>query len=314
MDSQQQLTNVETVEIEEPSDRVQVLNDEKTCITRKHLYIIVGVLLVAAIALIGTLLGFTAAQNEDDVNQESLQLGVSSTFPVFDNNNDGFIDHNEMSNWMSVQLATCKQNCNGHNGCDKSCGTGTTGGGSGDPNGTVPSTMEVNNMISPCDFDGNGKLSKHEVQACVIQDWLAQGSNTGQADRARSQAWAARSQGQQNKLQEDCPVPEEEGFPGDGGNGKGAACKNKAGLWCFKHFGCQNPKKCAKYYVEEEDTQTQTCCGGGNGVNCTGCTCGSTYTVIPAGGHPKLARWCHKLADFWCDAKDKKINTHCKAH
>jgi hypothetical protein len=305
MDSSQQLTNVETVEIEEPSDKVQVLSDEKTCITRKHLYIIVGVLLVAAIALIGTLLGFTASQPDGDVNEESLKLGVASTFPLFDANNDGEIDHQEMSNWMSVQLSTCKKNCKGHAGCDSSCGTQTEASATMDANGTVAAPAEVNNMINPCDFNGNGKVSLGELLLCVLQHWLSGGSNPGRRDMLPSpEDVAPTTEGST------CPVPPDEGFPGDTGGGKVPACRDRRGLLCFTHFGCQDPRRCDRYFIAAEDTQTQTCCGQAPGANCSGCDCGSTYTVVPAGGHPRIARWCHKLADYWCN----RVNTRTKCH
>jgi len=304
MDSTQQLNNVETVEIEEPSDKVQVLSDEKTCITRKHLYIIVGVLLVAAIALIGTLLGFTASSPDNGVNQDSLKLGVASTFPLFDANNDGYIDHNEMSNWMSVQLSTCKHNCKGAKGCDVNCGTQTTGGGGSTGNTSqVATAAEVNSMISPCDFDGDGQLSHGETQACVIQHWL---NAPGRQQEAPNTQAAPSLQG----AGEVCGVPGQDGFPGNTDDGKIGACRNPHGLWCFTHFGCQDKRRCDRYFVATADTVTHTCCGQGEAANCTGCSCGATYTAVPAGGHPNLARFCHKLADFWCN----EVNTHTKCH
>jgi len=301
MDSTQ-LNNVETVEIEEPSDKVQVLSDEKTCMTRKHLYIIVGVVLVAAIALIGTLLGFTAASPDAGVTEQSLTAGVQSTFPTFDTNNDGYIDRNEMSNWMTVQIAGCKANCNGAHGCDHSCGVNTVPSPDPSSNGTVATDAEVAALLNPCDFNHDGKVSVGEMIQCAVHRWQESLSDPSSMKPAPGYYTPAAP-----SVQDACAAPDVVGFPGNTPRGQVGACKKAEWLWCYAHFGCQHEKHCQKSYIPLTlQTQAQCCVPN----NCSECACGATYSFVPTGGHPNIARYCHKFADFYC--QDTNTNVKCR--
>jgi len=303
-DSQQQL-NVETVEIEEPSDKVQVLSDEKTCLTRKHLYIIVGVLLVAAIALIGTLLGFTAASPSGSLSQQSLSLGVQATFPTFDTNNDGYVDSNEMSSWMTVQMASCKHNCNGAEGCDSTCNTACQTTNDPSTNCSTPASDEVTAMISPCDFNHDSKLTLEEILQCVIF-LFEEAVEGGLATQPILSAKAAQEEGGFVSAAT-CDAPTTEGISGWTTHGRVPGCRRAVDMWCFAHWGCQHKDHCQRSTIPTTDQASATCCGNDpNTYNCSQCTCGSTYsTTDPTGPH--LAKYCHKFAEFWC----VDLDTHC---
>jgi hypothetical protein len=308
MDSSQlnQAANVETVEIEEPSDKVQVLSDEKTCITRKHLYIIVGVLLVAAIALIGTLLGFSSSSPDQSINQDTLRAGVSSTFPMLDTNNDGYVDRNEVGNWMGAQIASCKQNCNGHNGCDKSCGITTVPTEDPSTNNTVAANSEIDSVITGCDFDHNGKISHAEMTQCVIEAFIHSGPKSVVQPSGRFEESGSTTVSE-------CDVAAIEGGVATTRNGRKPTCKKGLKMSCFQHFGCQDRRKCAMSIIPADALITETCCpGSGNGLNCTECSCGASFNVLSATESPTIGQLCHKLADIYCG--DRKTGGQCKGH
>jgi hypothetical protein len=313
MDSSQTNVNIEAVEIEEPSDRVQVLSDEKTCITRKHLYIIVGVLLVAAIALIGTLLGFSPSSSDQGLTPAAMATGVGNTFPMFDTNNDGKIDMNELSNWMTVQMAGCQGDCNGVANCPHSCGVPCVNAGEGTSNCTGPAHAAVQEHLSKNDLNGNGVLEQHEL----VTGTLNAAAHGGNANGGQSLPAAP-------SLQKNCPHPH--GVRGEHHGKHFGGCDRKSDLWCFKYWGCQDKHHCPKSYLGDTAQNagvlsSTNCCVDASGPSCntttTVCPSGDpttgdcpavTYSFIDIADAGSIAAGCAKFATFWCGDEDTGVH------
>lgn len=294
---------IETVVIEEPSDKVELASDEKPRCSKNRVYVALGLLVVIAVSLIGTLLSFSPSSNSG-INQQTLTDGTQSTFPSFDTNNDGFIDQNEMSNWMSTRIAARKQFCTPEDPepiQTVTSDTTTSGNGS-----TTPVPTEVTHQLSPCDFDHDGKVSRSEAIQCVIYLFELFLKQFGHATPAPLPA----PQQQMNTLtvvDPNCPVPPPSGFPGRVPHGWVGACRRGATLWCFTHELCHHRQKCHTEVIPGEWQVQDTCCGGTSGANCTTCSCGGTYHFVPHGHNARAQSMCHRFATYWCDDVDTGV-------
>jgi len=294
---------IETVVIEEPSDRVELASDEKPRCSKNRVYVALGLLVVIAVSLIGTLLSFSPSSNSG-INQQTLTDGTQSTFPSFDTNNDGFIDQNEMSNWMSERIAARKHFTTPNTPeptATITSDSSTSGNGS-----TTPTPTEVDDETQPCDFDHDKKISRGEAIQCVIylfELFLKQFGHATPALPAPAQ--------QMNTLtvvDPSCPVPGTDGFPGRvPGNEWVGACKQGATLWCFTHELCTHRHKCHTEIIPGSWQVTDTCCAGTSGANCTTCSCGGTYHFVPHGHNARARSLCHRFATYWCDETDTGV-------
>jgi hypothetical protein len=288
--SSDQQQNVETVIIEEPSDRVQVLPDERSCMTRKHLYVLVGVLLIAAIALIGTLLSFSPSSNNDQLTVQQMTEGVQYTFAQFDTNSDGYVDYHEMNNWITSQLAQRKSWMSDVQ--HETTPTIITDDSSN--NGTQATSDVVQSNIDNCDYNHDGKIHAPEWVQCTVE-WQMRHPNS---HREHNQAIVPSFE-----TEAECPFPKSKAFRGHGDHGRDVgACQLYTVLGCFPTISCQHPKKCPMVAVDVQFIVQGSCCGEANAANCTqACTCSHTYKYVPHGNHPALLASCSAFSTYWCD-------------
>jgi len=293
--------NVETVVIEEPSDKVELAHDEKPRCSKNRVYIALGLLVVIAVSLIGTLLSFSPSSSSG-VNEATLTEGTQSTFPTFDSNNDGYIDQNEMSNWMSTQIAARRQFTTPTDPepiPTQKAGMKLMANGS-----STPAVTSVQDAMGPCDFNHDNKISLQEAIQCVIAVWKAFVQRFGHQEALPRVAKSAASL---QTTTTTCPTPKTVGFPGRVPKGWVGACQPRAPLWCFGHQLCHHHEKCHKVVIPAEITVTDTCCGGGAAANCTTCSCGASYNFVPHGHNARVASMCHQLCTFWCDDVDTGV-------
>jgi len=293
---------IETVVIEEPSDRVELASDEKPRCSKNRVYVALALLVVIAVSLIGTLLSFSPSSNSG-INQQTLTDGTESTFPSFDTNNDGFVDQNEMSNWMSTRIAARKRFTSAEFPepvqtvqSDASCGANCS---------TTPAAQEVQHQMSPCDFNQDGKVSRTEAIQCVIylfELFLKQFGHATPAPIA-----PAAKMNTLTVVDPSCPVPGSDGFPGRVPHGWVGACRKGATLWCFTHELCRHRHKCHTEVIPGEWQVQDTCCAGTSGANCTTCSCGGTYHFVPHGHNARARSMCHQFATYWCDETDTGV-------
>jgi hypothetical protein len=297
--------HIETVVIEEPSDKVELASDEKPRCNKTRVYVALGLLVVIAVSLIGTLLSFSPSSN-GGINQQTLTEGTQATFPTFDTNNDGFIDQNEMSNWMSERIAARKHFCTPEDPEPIQTVTSDT---TTTANGTTPTTGEVNNMMSPCDFDHDGKVSRTEAVQCVIFLFELFIKQFGHTTPPRTMNIDALNTAiaTQTTPTGDCTVPLLPGFPGKVPHGWVGACKVGMDLWCFTHEMCHHHQKCHREVIPGSWQVQDTCCGGTSGANCTTCSCGGTFHFVPHGHNARATSMCHKLSTFWCGDVDTGV-------
>jgi len=293
-------SHVETVVIEEPSDKVELASDEKPRCSKNRVYVALALLVVIAVSLIGTLLSFSPSSNSG-INEQTLTEGTQATFPSFDTNNDGFVDQNEMSNWMSTRIAARKGFCTAEDPEPTVTITSDTVTG----NGSTPVNSEVQKQINPCDFDHDGRVGRSEAIQCVIylfQQFIKQfGHATPPAPRPASQM---------NTLvvtDPTCAIPAADGFPGRVPHGWVGACKKGAELWCFTHEFCHHKQKCHREVIPYDWQVQDQCCQGTTGANCTTCGCGATYHFVPHGHNARATSMCHRFATYWCDDTDTEV-------
>jgi hypothetical protein len=292
---------VETVVIEEPSDKVELAHDEKPRCTKTRVYVALGLLVVIAVSLIGTLLSFSPSSNAG-INQQSLTEGTQATFPTFDTNNDGFIDQNEMSNWMSERIAARKGFCTPEDPEP----TATINSDATGNSSTTPTSASVNSVMNPCDFNHDGKISRTEAVECVIYLFELFIKQWGHATPPRTMNTAALTT-QTAPAPTDCPVPGSKGFPGKVPKGWVGACALSEELWCFTHELCHHKKKCHTEVIPGSWQVQDTCCAGTSGANCTTCECGATYHFVPHGHNARATSMCHPFATFWCGDIDTGV-------
>jgi hypothetical protein len=296
---------IETVVIEEPSDKVELASDEKPRCSKNRVYVALGLLVVIAVSLIGTLLSFSPSSNSG-INAATLTDGTESTFPSFDTNNDGFIDQNEMGNWMSERIAARKH----FTSPDVPETVVTVNSDSTSCNGTCtqPAAQEVQTQMGPCDFNHDGKLSRAECIQCVIYLFELFLKQFGHATPALPAPTPAQQMNTLTVVDPNCPVPGPVGFPGRVPHGNWvAACKRGATLWCFTHELCHHRHKCHTEVIPGEWQVQDTCCAGTSGANCTTCACGGTYHFVPAGHNARARSLCHRFATYWCDETDTGV-------
>jgi len=308
--------NVETVVIEEPSDKVELAHDETSRCTKTRVYVALGLLVVIAVSLIGTLLSFSPSSSSG-VNQSTLKAGTQATFPTFDTNNDGFIDQNEMSNWISERIAarkifTTPQDPEPAETVDSDDDV-NAGNGS-----TTPTTSTTTGVTNPCDYNGDGRLSLIEVIECVlylfellIKEFSVQPRLMNAQPRLNTKGLDAAINAQSTS----CEVPEEYGFPAQVPGGWVGACDLAHDLWCFMSPFCLDPERCGTLSIPGEVQTDDTCCGtgdaddsqnAGSGTQCVTCSCGKTYHFVPHGHNARITAMCAPFTTFWCG----KIDTH----
>jgi hypothetical protein len=283
--------HVENVVIEEPSDKNETLPQEKPCFTKKHLYITIGVVFIVAISLIGSLLDFSPADSE--VNEQTIREGTLETWPEFDANNDGFIDQAEYTSWASNRIAQRRRWVTPWTPEPTQLEVNTDGTNTSNP---IPG--EVNNRCGQIDLNGDGRISRDEAIAFALRILERIRRLIGWDQPILSPMVAPAP-----KFETECAVPSAPGFPGRSPRGWVAACKRGYSIWCYSSEFCRNRRKCGKSVITTEWTTTDTCCGTdipAGSANCTTCSCGGTYTFVPAGRNARLRSICHWLSELHC--------------
>jgi hypothetical protein len=287
--------------IAEPSDQHEELPSEKPCFTKKHLYIAIGVVFVVAISLIGSLLDFSPSS--DQVTEETIRQGTLQTFPEFDTNNDGFIDRAEFTQWSAERISARRRFTTVDDpepvqttADPASCGNSTC---------TVPTTTEIDTHFSPVDLNKDGRVSRDEAIAFALRILeqiirMIRGQNI---DNNKALMGPATP-----RVSTQCTTPPQIGFPGRRRRGWVGACQPGYQLWCYTSPFCQRKKHCHKYIINVEWQTTDTCCGGGSAANCTGCSCGGSYSFVPEGKQARIRGFCHWLSTYQCGEVDTHVH------
>jgi len=298
---------VENVVIEEPSDKQELAHDEKSCISRKHIYVAVGLLLVLAVSLIGTLLSFSPA-NTGGIDAQSLTEGTTATFPTFDTNNDGYIDQGEMGTWMNAQIAArCNDKTSASDETTQTVSTCNAGNSSTTCN--TATTASVQSVMQPCDFNHDGRISLAEAIKCVILAWEAIINSLHDerpAPNSELALMAGSGSGSSN-----CPVPTVPGFRGHTPEGYVGACDPSLTLTCMSHHLCNKKDKCHRTEIDVTWTVTDQCCGSNQAANCSTCACGKTYKYVTHGPHVNLCKKCAHYSHLMCGDYDTGVTTWC---
>lgn len=283
--------HVETVVIEEPSDRNEATSQEKPCFTKKHLYIAIGVVFVVAISLIGSLLDFSPA--DSGINEETIREGTLETWPEFDANNDGYVDLTEYTSWSAGRIAQRRRFVTPWTPEPTQLETNYDG-----TNTTVPTQPECQTRFGPIDLNGDGRISRDEAIAFALRLLERIIRLIGFEQPNLEPVQSAVQPVVHN--QEECPLPTLPGFPARCPRGWVGACKAGYQIWCYSSEFCRNKRKCHKSVITLEWTTTDTCCGGDHAANCTTCQCGGSYTFVPAGRNSRLRSLCHWLSELHC--------------
>jgi len=294
---------IETVvTLEEPSDKNELLPNEKPCFTKRHLYIAIGLIFVIAISLIGSLLDFSPSN--DGITEQSIREGQDATWPQFDTSNDGFIDQAEFTSWAANRIAARRNFVTAD--CPETVETTNSIADCNSTSTCKPSAAEVQTHFSPMDLNHDGKVTKDEALAWAFRIIAAIG------DLLRGHSAPAKpALPSSNKMTpQACTTPDSLGFPGRVKKGWVGACKAGYQLSCYSSPFCQHHKKCHRSIITVEWTTTDTCCGSDQAANCTSCSCGGSYSFVPVGRNDRARALCHWLGTYHCGDGETDEDTH----